>query len=180
MIGKIRNLIQRAVVTNPGDDSGEFPITQVGYNEKVVDAEVLNPYGLSTNLPIDSICIKLSINGQEENRTVIGYRHDLRPKDLKPGEVVIGNFLVGSTVKFDEDGNITEIAQGDKSVTFDSELNITGGTVKITADVEITGDVTITGNVETTGTLENNGVDIGSTHVHSGVTTGASNTGAPV
>lgn len=42
------------------------------------------------------------------------------------------------------------------------------------------GTATINANLATTGTITNNGKDIGSTHMHSGVTAGAANTGAPV
>lgn len=40
--------------------------------------------------------------------------------------------------------------------------------------------LTITGNVATTGTLTNNGVNVGSTHLHSGVSTGINNSGPPI
>jgi len=52
--------------------------------------------------------------------------------------------------------------------------------IKSSGDWDHTGKMKITGNVETFGTLENNGVDVGSTHVHSGVTVGIFNTGTPV
>lgn len=40
-------------------------------------------------------------------------------------------------------------------------------------------DVVIVGAVEVTGTLTNNGVNVGSTHTHPGVTTGMDSTGGP-
>lgn len=40
--------------------------------------------------------------------------------------------------------------------------------------------LTIEGNIETTGTIKNNGVDIGSTHEHTLVTTGTDNSGPPL
>jgi len=40
--------------------------------------------------------------------------------------------------------------------------------------------ITLTGNVVSTGTFQNNGVNIGSTHRHSGVTVGAGTTGVPL
>jgi len=46
--------------------------------------------------------------------------------------------------------------------------------------VIVNGKFTVNGNVETTGTLKNNGVSVGSTHKHSGIQTGTSNTGNPV
>ena len=53
--------------------------------------------------------------------------------------------------------------------------------VVVTApSVEITGNVQVTGNMAVAGTMTNNGVNIGSTHVHSGVDSGPSNTGGPL
>lgn len=40
--------------------------------------------------------------------------------------------------------------------------------------------IVIVGDVHTNGALFNNGVDVGSTHVHSGVTSGGSDTGPPI
>lgn len=51
--------------------------------------------------------------------------------------------------------------------------------IKSSGDWDHTGKVTITGNIESTGTVKNNGKNIGSTHTHSGVTVGISNTGTP-
>lgn len=47
------------------------------------------------------------------------------------------------------------------------------------ATIVAPGGVIIHGDITTTGTVTNNGVNIGSTHVHGGVTTGAGNTGIP-
>lgn len=54
-------------------------------------------------------------------------------------------------------------------------LSLHAGKVQIDAP-----SVVINGNVQVTGTLTNNGVNVGSTHVHSGVDSGPSNTGGPV
>jgi len=53
-------------------------------------------------------------------------------------------------------------------------------TVTINAtNININGKLTVVGDVETTGTLKNNTKNVGSTHTHSGVTTGSGTTGAP-
>lgn len=53
-------------------------------------------------------------------------------------------------------------------------------TVTINAtDIKINGKLTVTGDVATTGALTNNSKNVGSTHTHSGVTTGSGNTGVP-
>jgi hypothetical protein len=63
------------------------------------------------------------------------------------------------------------------SITGDNGFHITGGTG---ATMQITGDISQTGNFANTGSISNNGKNIGSTHEHSGVQIGGSNTGAPI
>ena len=56
----------------------------------------------------------------------------------------------------------------------DVEVNAPAGAIKLTApSIQIVGDVAITG------ALTNNGVNVGSTHTHSGVDTGAGTSGPP-
>ena len=62
-------------------------------------------------------------------------------------------------------------------ITGTSGFHINGGTG---ATMQITGDISQTGNYSNTGNLTNNGKDVGSTHKHSGVQSGASNTGNPI
>lgn len=60
-------------------------------------------------------------------------------------------------------------------------VSLHSGKVKIeAADIEMVGNVQVTGNVAVTGTMTNNGTNVGSTHVHSGVDAGPSNTGGPL
>jgi len=54
-------------------------------------------------------------------------------------------------------------------------VSLHSGKVKIEA-----ADIEVVGNMSVTGTMTNNGVNIGSTHVHSGVDSGPSNTGGPL
>lgn len=60
-------------------------------------------------------------------------------------------------------------------------ISLHDGKAKIDApEIEFTGDVLVTGNLSVDGTMTNNGTNVGSTHVHSGVDTGPSNTGGPL
>lgn len=60
-------------------------------------------------------------------------------------------------------------------------ISLHDGKAKIEApEIEFTGDVLVTGNLSVDGTMTNNGTNVGSTHVHSGVDTGPSNTGGPL
>jgi phage baseplate assembly protein gpV len=77
-----------------------------------------------------------------------------------------------SAVHLTNGGTTVEIADG--------TVTITTPNVKMTADVEITGDVTITGPVTITGaSLTHNGLNVGSTHVHGGVSVGGADTVGP-
>ncbi len=73
--------------------------------------------------------------------------------------------VAGVTVNIGGDGSM--------SVTTSGVTTVTAPTVNINANVNING------NVATNGTLTNNGTNVGSTHVHSGVMSGGSNTSGP-
>jgi hypothetical protein len=62
-------------------------------------------------------------------------------------------------------------------------VNVVIGSTSFIVDgtgVTVNGKFTVNGDVATTGALTNNGKSVGSTHKHSGVQTGTSNTGNPV
>ena len=81
--------------------------------------------------------------------------------DLNGGNLVVNN---GNTIM---NGNLTV----NGLITGTDGFAISGGSG---------GTMSVNGNIATTGTITNNGKNIGSTHEHSGVTTGSGNTGAPI
>jgi uncharacterized protein involved in type VI secretion and phage assembly len=89
-----------------------------------------------------------------EGGHVSGFIHNDtdRPPVVQSGEAVLKT-ASGVTIKVDASGNIT----------------LTGNNFTFTGNVAFGG-----------GTLKHNGHDVGSTHEHSGVTTGGGNTGAPL
>jgi phage baseplate assembly protein V len=102
----------------------------------------------------------------------------------------------GSALKFNGDGTITVTATSSITYTatqhhfvgpvqMDNTLlvkqTMTGqGGMAVSGDNGTGATSTITGNLATTGSITNNGKSIGSTHTHSGVQSGSSNTGTPV
>ena len=92
-------------------------------------------------------------------------------------------------VRIDGSGNIFATTAGNASIDADGDVYANagadvaisaGGVASVVAPtINLTGNVTITGNLSVTGTVINGVKNIGATHVHSGVTGGASNTGAP-
>lgn len=67
-------------------------------------------------------------------------------------------------------GNV--LVQG--ALAYQGGLTGSGG-----SGASLTGNLNVNGNVSNTGTLTNNGKNVGSTHTHSGVQTGAGTSGAP-
>lgn len=87
------------------------------------------------------------------------------------------NFSIAGGVL--SDGFSLQTDDGSTFVTLKAgEVQITSAMVKIVGDIEHTGNMTRTGDTTTTGAVTNNGKNVGSTHKHSGVTPGSSNTGA--
>jgi len=204
---KIKNMVRFGRVSNPGSDSGDFPQSQTEYMKKVKDVVYIYPYGMSANAPLDELAIVINV-GHEDNAVAISASGKSRPKNLKPGEAVFGNFSKGNIAKFDASGNITitalsnvtvnapsgAIVNGDTTVngnaTVDGNTTITGdlqvdGNITTDGDIDAGGDITtITGDVTAVNVVGTTGVSAGgkdfATHVHSGVTVGAANTGPPV
>lgn len=108
---------------------------------------------------------------------------DIRMHDLSDGFVFLGpssqpelpaGALDTQALEIRNDAGTTKItlkANGDVTLKVPGAnvARIEAGTIQLVGNVAISG-----------GTLTHNGTDIGSTHKHSGVTTGASNTGNPV
>lgn len=118
-------------------------------------AYIVYPYGLTANAPEGALCVSWQVSGQESDRAAIADFPQARPKNLKPGEVVVSNYVTGSEVRFSENGDI--------DITSASNINIIATTaLTITAP-----DVIIAGAVEVTGTITNNGTTIGDDHIHS-------------
>jgi phage baseplate assembly protein gpV len=108
-------------------------------------------------------CMVHHSEGDAEGGHVSGFIHNDtdRPPVVQSGEAVITT-KAGVAIKIDKDGNVS--------------IATTSGNVAMTAQ-----NFTFTGNVAFSGgTLKHNGHDVGSTHEHSGVTTGGGNTGAPL
>ena len=137
------NLIKRAIVTNPGNDSLTYPISQVGYMGKTSDIENIWPYGMGAVPPKDALCIVFNVNGQEDNKSGIATAPNLRPKGLKPGEVYFSNLLTRSIIKFNADGSISITAP---NIIFNGDVQING-------NLNVSGNITIEGGLEVSGPI---------------------------
>ncbi len=153
----IRRLLRWARVTLPGDDTGDFPIQQVGYLGKVGDALVWFPYGMHANIPADELVLAVSMQGNPEARVVLPGSPQKRVKPLAAGEVVFFHPDTGSKIHFK--------ANGDIEITSTSEIKATAvGDVTITTPANSKVDSvvhTVQGDLKVVGDLDHDGTRVG-------------------
>lgn len=176
--------IKQAFSSNPGDDSDNYPRGEVGYNKKVSSFVRILPYGLSSLEPQGSFVLLFNNQGQESNKLGIPSAMMDRLKNLSQGEVAIYNSITGHYVYIKADGSI----ELNTDTKIDGDLQVTGN-VQIDGNLNVDGNTTMTGTLGVTGTATLgvlnctsatiNGISF-SSHVHTSVTTGTSNTGGPV
>ena len=104
---------------------------------------------------------------------------DLRLHDLSDGFALIGPRSLAKLI-----ANISTTTVQLRSLDGSTYYELVPSTQQVNivapGGLTVTGPTNLIGNVNTTGTIINNGKHVDSTHEHSGVTTGGSNTGEPV
>lgn len=128
-------------------------------------------YGF-TSVPLEGAeAILLFLGGNRDHGIIIAADdRRFRLKSLEPGEVAL----------YDDQGSVVHLKRDGKiQVTASAEVKITAPAVVIEGDLTVNGDVDSTGTVTATTDVVGGGKHL-KTHVHSGVTAGGSNTGAPV
>lgn len=164
----IRSLIRTAVVSLLNKDDGEYPTTQVAANDVAHEAFRYSPYGMASHPPTDSLAVVLAANGHSADPIALLCSPTLRQKELLEGEVVYENPVAGTTMKFNNAGDIEietgpngsltlTIPNGDATieVTGDVNLDVSGNaalTVTGTVDIDAP-TVNMTGNLNVTGTI---------------------------
>ena len=198
LLSHLRNLIKRAVVTRAGDDTGNLAIQQISYNGRVGDCDIIFPYGMHANLPVDSLITVVTIEANEENRAGIGGVPEQRIKDLPAGEVVFFHPSTKSKFHFRNDGNVDVVANGDLNINVTGDANITAtGDVNVigenviveaatnidltatTLNIDVT-NLNITGTTAFIGTITANGKVIDDTHKHDQAADGGGNAEAQI
>ena len=122
-------------------DSKLYPIVSVTYLSKIADVVNCENYGIHGSPPVDTPCLLLVVNNDEANRFIIPLSAPTRKRNLEEGEFECGNFKVGSTIKFDKDGNITIEAVNDINI------EAKGGDINVIGDIHVTGNIDATGDI---------------------------------
>jgi len=163
MINRLKKLIRLARISNGGADDKQQPLQQIDYLGKVGNSVIFFPYGMHGNIPIDTLILMLTPNGDSASRVGIAVAPENRPK-MAVNEFCLYHPKTESIIHFKNDGSI----------------DVTAPEMVLNGNVTINGDLDVTGATALGDTVTSNGKDISDTHVHSGVTSGGSNTGAPV
>lgn len=173
-MGRWSNCIVKRVTSSGNTfDKGASQFGTVSYMGKRVTTQVMHDYGFCSSVPDGGIGICVNPRGEEDDRASFFFHPKHRIKDLKPGETIVGNFVVSATMFFNEKGQGV-ITLPDNLIincknliaTVEDSTEITSPKIKLVGDVEIDGNAKITKNLDVAGELKNKGVDTGSTHKH--------------
>jgi len=138
---KTRNLVKIAYVTISDDDSGIDSISQVEFLGKPTNAANVIPYGLSANPPTGTTMLIFSSGGSSQNLIGVPYSTENRFRNLKAGEVAVGNFMTKAKIFFDENGGVVMNVGKDGGTI---QLENDNGYIMLADD----GKVTINGHLE--------------------------------
>jgi phage gp45-like len=191
---KIKNVVQLSYTTNPQEDTGNYPVVQVSYHEKAVDCEVIQPYGVYYNPPINCLSVMFNVNGESENKKAIFYDPQNRYK-VSPGEVAFGAPAFGQKIYCKNNGDIIITGTNNKEVTITKDITVKSlsgqilldaALVKCTGDFEVEGKLTSNngslvmenGDLTTSGDVTAGTISL-KNHTHDGVTAGSDDTGVP-
>lgn len=191
----IKGLIKAARMTSSDDsfDNRRGVFQYQGQDGSL--GTIITPYGHCSNPPNNSLAFIFSQNGQDSNAVALVDDPKNRFRNLKKGEVAVGNYTTRAKVLFDEGGNV-EIDSPDADVTITAGRDVV---INAADDITINGDnlsFNITGTSTftiggTSITIDSSGITVTSgdivadgislkSHLHTGVQAGGSNTGGPI
>nr|DAH10939.1 MAG TPA: baseplate assembly protein V [Caudoviricetes sp.] len=175
------------------DDKSDFPTMQVKYLKQVIKiVQKLGIYGVCSNPPKGSNGILFPIMGSDSNIACLADDIANRFKDLKEGELVIGNYLTKAFIKFSQDGGIEIHAKYVKTIADEGDIstetikgNITNksaGNIMDTASstimnnpVSITDNLSVTKSATITEDVIGGGISLKG-HIHGNGNEGADTT----
>jgi len=141
------------------------------------DVERFQQYGFTSHPHPNAEAIVVFPGGKRDHGIVIAVDdRRYRLKNLAPGEVALYTDE-GDYVWFKRGRNVEVLAGTKVKVT--APLTEIVGNATISGTLSVSGQVTALAGLAVTGPLTNNSVNVGSSHVHSGVQAGPSNTGGP-
>ncbi len=155
VLNKLQNLVKVTKFVSPQKDGNNFYNAQLEYLGMSNEGGILYPYGLFANPPANAMGVTFNIMADQTNQVTIPFHPLKRFTGLKPGEVIVGNADTQTSIKFDEDGNVTISSKG--TVTIEGDLVVTGNMTSTGDMVSDGGDLTVSGNIVATGDVSAEG-----------------------
>lgn len=159
-------MIKIGFTSNVMKDENDFPHVQTRFLGKKNEVWNLTPYGLFSSPPLRSIGLVFNIQSQEQNRAAILNDFKNRFKNLKQGEVTIGNTLTRSRIEFRENGEVFII----NAITGDSILLKEDNTIVVDSPLVIfTGDIDVKQDIRPKDSSNQDIRDIFDAHIHNDI-----------
>jgi len=111
----ITNMIKRCRIVSV-DDTQDLRMGYISFLGKRQKAYIFTPYGLDHNPPSNSDGFCFALQGKESNMIGLFDSPETRKKNLKAGEVAVGNTVTGSFVFFKENGDIDIFSNGNVNI----------------------------------------------------------------
>jgi len=176
------SFLRKCIITLIGTDDKDIRRQQISYNGAPKDAEIWAPYGMSYNLPPDSVCLYAQVGGDSGNLVVLPDRSQDRVKDLKEGEVAFFNPLTKTRTIYRQNGDMEIVTEsneegegGDLNLTVANDVNLKAKNVNIDA---ATTNLGVGGQpiARVGDTVQVAGVQAGGATVNGTITSGGGNT----
>jgi len=155
LITILRNIITRSKTVDDQIDNNYSYSVNISTYGQTTNSEAYYPYGMASRAPKNSVAITFLIGGQPENKTSFLYDPSTRFTGLEVGEVIIGNQIKQTFIKFNEDGTID--IQTDDTLTVKGNQIISGNLTVKGSNVVMDGDVLIKGNLIVEGNINGDG-----------------------
>jgi hypothetical protein len=145
ILDKLKNMVRMCYVSLPTtDDSNDRHIVTLSQWGRQFNSFAVYPYGLSANAPDQTTqALVFNIGDSQAVTACIPTNHQIRFKDLNPGEVKLGNYLTTSNTYYQETGDITTTSVANLNDNVQNDIVIQCGGDKT---VIVGGGVTITAN----------------------------------
>lgn len=170
-MNRILNMLARAVTRRIIDSGGrQTAQVEVTKGELIDGMERMQNYGMSSYPPAGGTdCLVAFLGGnREQGMIVVAENRQYRIRNLEEGEVAI----------FDDLGNVVHLKRDRVLVNGVTQVDVTAPLVNLQAGASKIA-MSASGVDITSPRLTHNGVNIGASHTHGGVTIGSGTTGVP-
>ncbi len=138
----ISRLIRRAFTSLASTHKdGELARVQISYQGGSANAQLWEPYGLSSAPPVGTYGLTISPSGNADDAIILASPLQSGNEDLKSTEVKLYNPSTKSFIKIDADGNIIINASKDVNVIVNGTVNLGEGgknIARLDDDIEVT------------------------------------------